>query len=85
MFHRMIEESGRNSSAMADRRQLFAEMRMYFSVLLWYDGEHVDINTFIHQRCISDMHMLRSDSKDISEGSCDTEDSLRWLTCLSSV
>ncbi|KTG42743.1 hypothetical protein cypCar_00040298 [Cyprinus carpio] len=27
MFRRMIEESGRNSSAMADRRQLFAEMR----------------------------------------------------------
>uniref|UniRef100_A0A671KM78 Dystrobrevin n=1 Tax=Sinocyclocheilus anshuiensis TaxID=1608454 RepID=A0A671KM78_9TELE len=27
MFRRKIEESGRNSSAMADRRQLFAEMR----------------------------------------------------------
>ncbi len=68
----MIEESGRNSRAMADRRQLFAEMRMYFSVLLRYDGEHVDafkeINTFINQRYIQ---LLRSDSKDVSEGSCE--------------
>ncbi len=50
-------------------------MRMYFSVLLRYDGEHVDafkeINTFINQRYIQ---LLRSDSKDVSEGSCDTED-----------
>lgn len=40
MFRRMIEESGRSSSTMADRRLLFAEMRMYFTVLVQANEIH---------------------------------------------